>query len=282
MSDYQRFKIFCRKSLKPITIMFIPHDNPGRSLNLNVPAIGVLLSVICCFVGAVYLLSMVPDAIKYQVTEKQLLDYSRKVADFNATLLSLKRAEKDLHQLLSLGSRDKIFEKVDTSDMGAFDINQIQEQIESSMQTVGAIKDYLRSQKDLYITTPKGLPVQGEISSPYGSRINPITGNSEFHRGLDVSADVDTPIMATADGVIVFSGWNRGGGNVVVIAHGHGYSTYYAHNKMNTVQVGQKVRRGEVVGYVGSTGSATGSHVHYEIWRNGRSENPIHYRDGGS
>jgi murein DD-endopeptidase MepM/ murein hydrolase activator NlpD len=282
MSDYRRFKIFCRKALKPITIMFIPHDNPGRSLNLNVPAVGVLLSVICCFVGAVYLLSMLPNAIKYQVMEKQLLEYSRKVADFEATLLSLKKAEKELHQLISLGSKEKIFEKVDTSDMGAFDINQIQQQIESTMQTIDGIKDYLRSQKNLYSATPKDLPVHGAITSPYGTRINPITGISEFHRGLDVSADAGTPIMATADGIVVFSGWNGGGGNVVVIAHGHGYSTYYAHNKMNAVQVGQKIRRGEVVGYVGSTGSATGSHVHYEIWRNGRSENPIQYVEGRS
>ena len=282
MPDYQKFKIFFRKALTPVTIMFIPHDNSRSSLNLNVPAIGVFLSVICSIVGAVYLLSMLPDAIRYQDMEKQLLDYSKKVVDFKATLLSLKKAEKDLHQLISLGSKERILEKVDTSDMGSFDIDQVQEQIESSMKTVGAIKDYLRSQKDLYLATPSGLPVQGTISSPFGSRINPISGWSEFHRGLDVSTTAGMPIMATADGVVVFSGWNGGGGNIVVIAHGHGFSTYYAHNRKNTVQVGQSVKRGDVIGYVGSTGSTTGSHVHYAVWLNGKCKNPINYTEGKS
>ncbi len=278
MPDYQKFKKFCQKALTPVTIMFIPHDNSRKSLNLNVPAIGVILSAICSVVGAVYLLAMLPDAIKYQEIEKQLLDYSKKVIDFKATLVSLQKAERDLHQLISLGSKEKIFEKVDTWDAGSLDIDQVQEQIESSMKTVGAIKDYLRSQKNLYLATPMGFPVQGAISSPFGSRVNPISGRSEFHRGLDISTAADTPVTATADGVVVFSGWNRGGGgNVVVIAHGHGFSTYYAHNRKNNVQVGQSVKRGDVIGYVGSTGSATGSHVHYEVWQNGKNENPISY-----
>jgi len=282
MIAYRKFKIFCQKAFTPVTIMFIPHDNSRRSLNFNVPAIGVFLSAICSIVGAVYLSAMLPDAIRYQEVEKQLLDYSKKAVDFKATLVSLKKAEKDLHHLISLGSKERIFEKVDTSDMGTFDINQVQEQIETSMKTVGKIKDYLRSQKDLYLATPRGFPVQGTISSTYGSRINPISGSSEFHRGLDISTTTGTPIMATADGVVVFSGWNGGGGNVVVIAHGHGFSTYYAHNRKNTVQVGQSVKRGDIIGYIGSTGSATGNHVHYEVWHNGKNKNPISYTEGRS
>jgi murein DD-endopeptidase MepM/ murein hydrolase activator NlpD len=166
--------------------------------------------------------------------------------------------------------------------MGSFDIDQVQSQIESSMKTVGAIKDYLRSQKDLYLATPMGFPVQGTVSSPFGNRIHPVSGNSEFHRGLDISADAGTPIRTTADGVVVFSGWNGGGGNVVVIAHGHGFSTYYAHNRKNTVHVGQSVKRGDVVAYVGSTGSTTGSHVHYAVWLNGKCKNPFNYTEGRS
>ena len=244
---------------------------------MNVPAIGLFVSIICSLVGAIYIISMMPDAVRYQSMQKQLLDYSRKVYDFNTTLLSLKKAENELHQLLSLGSKEKIFEKVDMSDSGSFDIDQIQEQMETSIKTVSAIKDYLHSQKDLYLATPRGFPVQGIISSPYGSRINPISQQSEFHRGIDISADAGTPVMATAEGVVVFSGHNAAGGNIVVIAHGHHFSTYYAHNRRNTVQIGQKVKRGEVIGYVGSTGSATGNHVHYEVWHEGKNENPNSY-----
>lgn len=104
MPDYRELKRYCQRALTPITIMLIFHDNPRRSLNLNIPAIGLFVSLICSFVGTVYLLSIIPDAIRYQGMEKQLLDYSRKVYDFNATLLSLKKAENELHQLLALGA----------------------------------------------------------------------------------------------------------------------------------------------------------------------------------
>jgi hypothetical protein len=104
MPDYRELKRYCQRALTPITIMLIPHDNPRRSLNLNIPAIGLFVSLISSFVGAVYLAFMIHDAIQYKGMEKQLLDYSRKVYDFNATLLSLKKGENELHQLLALGS----------------------------------------------------------------------------------------------------------------------------------------------------------------------------------
>jgi murein DD-endopeptidase MepM/ murein hydrolase activator NlpD len=279
MPFYHKVKTLYRKAFTPITIMLIPHGNARRVLNLNVPAVGILLSIVCSFAGFIYFCSLIPDVIRYQDIEMQLSDYSKKLSDFNATLLSLKKAEKDLHSLISLGSKEKILERVESSDMGAFDVNQVQQQIESSMQTVSAIKDYLRTQKGLYLATPKGLPVPGPITSAYGGRINPITGHSEFHRGLDISASAGSPIAATADGVVSFAGWNGGGGNLVVIAHGQGFFTYYAHNSKMIVEIGQRVKRGEVVSYVGSTGSTTGSHCHYEVWHHGKCHNPLLYME---
>src|SRR3990172_4311149 len=92
-----------------------------------------------------------------------------------------------------------------------------------------------------------------------------------------IGAGPGHPVISTADGIVSFSGWSGGGGNVVVVEHGFGFSTFYAHNKMNIVRVGQRVKRGDVIAYVGSTGNATGPHVHYEIWKNGRSVNPKPY-----
>jgi murein DD-endopeptidase MepM/ murein hydrolase activator NlpD len=127
------------------------------------------------------------------------------------------------------------------------------------------------------------MPIQqGTITSPFGIRTHPITHRTEFHRGLDISTAAGNPVRATADGIVSFSGWNGSGGNVVVVEHGYGFSTYYAHNKMNMVEVGQKVKKGAVLGYVGSTGNATGSHVHYEVWHDGKSVNPIGYIQGGA
>ena len=287
MIKMQKIKTIFKRALAPVTIMFIPHHNSDKSFHLSIPAIGVFFSVIFCCLCAAYLSLATIDIIKYRSMDQQLKDYSKKVSDFNATLTSLKKAERDLYRLLSLGSREKILENVESSDMGqadrgAVDIRQIQQQIALSMQTVGAIQDYLHSQRDIYMATPKGFPVPGSISSAYGNRVNPISGREEFHRGIDLSITQGTPVLATADGIVSFSGWNGGGGNVIVVEHGHGYSTYYAHNQRNAVQVGQRVKRSELIGYAGATGSATGSHVHYEIWKSDRALNPKKFIQGRS
>ena len=287
MIEMQKIKTIVKRALAPVTIMFIPHYNTAKSLHLSIPAIGVFFSVILCCLCAAYLSLATIDIIKYRSMDQKIRDYSKKVSDFNATLTSLKKAEKDLYRLLSMGSREKILENVEPSDMraadmGAVDILQIQQQIALSMQTIGTISDYLHSQKDIYMATPKGMPVPGRITSAYGRRVNPISGREEFHRAIDLSAPKGSPILATADGIVSFSGWNGGGGNVIVIEHGHGYSTYYAHNKRNAVQVEQLVKRGDLIGYAGATGRATGSHVHYEIWKNDRAVNPKKYIQGRS
>ncbi len=287
MIEMQKIKSIVKRALAPVTIMFIPHHNTEKSIHLSIPAIGVFFSVIFCCLCAAYLSLATIDIIKYRSMDQQIRDYSKKVSDFNATLTSLKKAERDLYRLLSLGSREKILENVESSgmgqaDRGTVDIRQIQQQIALSMQTIGAIQDYLHSEKDIYMATPQGLPVPGRITSAYGRRVNPVSGREEFHRAIDLSAPEGTPILATADGIVSFSGWNGGGGNVIVIEHGHGYSTYYAHNQRNAIQVEQLVKRGDLIGYAGATGHATGSHVHYEIWKDGRAVNPKKYIQGRS
>jgi murein DD-endopeptidase MepM/ murein hydrolase activator NlpD len=285
MIKMQKIKAIVRRTIAPVSIMFIPHDNTKKSLHLSIPAIGVFFSIILCCLCAAYLSLATIDTIKYRKMDRDIKDYSRKVADFNITLASLKKAEKDLHRLLSLGSREKILENIESSDigtqdMGAVDIKQIQQQIALSTQAIGTIQDYLQSQKDLFMATPRGWPVPGRITSPFGIRENPISSRAEFHRGVDIAVPQGTPILVTADGIVSFPGWTESGGNVIVVEHGHGYSTYYAHNKANAVEFGQRVRRGEVIGYAGATGNATGSHVHYEVWRNDRAVNPYKYIQG--
>jgi murein DD-endopeptidase MepM/ murein hydrolase activator NlpD len=282
MIKMHKIKTIVKRALAPVTIMLIPHHNTAKSLHLSIPTIGIIFSAILCGCGAVYLTLATIEIINYRIMDRQLQDYSEKVSDFNATLTSLKKAERDLYRLLSLGSREKILENVKPSnmgtvDMGTIDIRQMQQQILLSTQTIGAIQDYLRTEKDIYMATPRGWPVPGWVSSSYGRRVNPISGRMELHRGMDISVPVGIPILVMANGIVSFSGWNGGGGNVIVIEHGQGYSTVYAHNKKNAVQVGQRVQRGDVIGYAGATGHATGSHVHYEIWRNGRAVNPRNF-----
>jgi murein DD-endopeptidase MepM/ murein hydrolase activator NlpD len=89
-------------------------------------------------------------------------------------------------------------------------------------------------------------------------------------------------VRATADGIVSFSGWSGGNGNLVVLEHGFGYSTFFAHNKKVNVKVGQIIKRGDIISYIGSTGNSTGPHVHYEVWKDGKSVNPYKYLKGRS
>ena len=123
-------------------------------------------------------------------------------------------------------------------------------------------------------TVPSIWPTAGYVSSPYGLRWN----GSEFHQGIDIAAETGTPIVATADGVVTTAGWDGSGyGNMVDIDHGDGIMTRYGHASAVAVTVGQEVRRGQVIAYVGSTGYSTGPHLHYEVRVSGQPVNPAGY-----
>lgn len=120
-----------------------------------------------------------------------------------------------------------------------------------------------------------GLPVHGRVSSPFGERYHPILGYVRMHKGVDLAAAAGTPIVAAADGRVVGAGWHGGYGEQVEIAHGSGLDTSYGHMSRIAAHIGQVVHKGEVIGWVGSTGLATGPHVHFEVTRNGRPVNPM-------
>ena len=127
-------------------------------------------------------------------------------------------------------------------------------------------------------TTPSIWPVPGRINSAFGRRIDPFHGGGSFHPGIDLSAPSGTPVVATADGVVVDAGWYGGYGKRVEISHGkNGLSTLYAHLTEIFATPGQVVRRGEVVGRAGSTGRSTSAHLHYEVRFRGTNVNPYKY-----
>jgi murein DD-endopeptidase MepM/ murein hydrolase activator NlpD len=128
------------------------------------------------------------------------------------------------------------------------------------------------------ISTPSLWPVEGRLMGAFGRRADPFSGEgSEFHTGVDISAAPGTPVRSTADGIVVSSGWSGGYGRLVVVDHGGGTETYYAHLSRFYVQTGQEVRRGELVGAVGATGRVTAPHLHYEVRIGGAPVNPYRY-----
>jgi murein DD-endopeptidase MepM/ murein hydrolase activator NlpD len=274
--DIHRMKLFLKKAFTPVTIMLVPHSKT-RPLNFKFPFIGIFASIIFCLFGIVYFITIAVNTYEYYRMRDTVDYYAQEFNELKNTISALEKAEVEFKRLFSLGSKKKVLENVDTSDSGSLDIEILKKKIKSTIENVGEIKDYLRIQRDIFVATPMGFPVNGRISSPYGRRQHPTTGAIDFHSGMDISCSPGTPVKATADGIVSFSGWGGGSGNLVVIEHGHGFSTFYAHNRLNVVKVGQKVKRGDIISYVGSTGSSTGPHVHYEVWKNGKHTNPYAY-----
>ena len=131
--------------------------------------------------------------------------------------------------------------------------------------------------EQLISSKPAILPAKGIITSRYGYRADPIHGRRAFHAGIDVSARPGSPVYASADGVVARAGRIGGLGRAVYLSHKFGYSTRYGHLSKIAVEPGQRVKRNDIIGYVGNTGRATGYHLHYEIYRDGRAQNPLEY-----
>jgi murein DD-endopeptidase MepM/ murein hydrolase activator NlpD len=123
------------------------------------------------------------------------------------------------------------------------------------------------------------MPVNGRLTSGFGSRFHPILGYRRFHAGLDLAAAAGTPIVAAADGKVVSAGWAGGYGRAVMIVHASGIETKYGHMSRIAAYAGETVHRGDVIGYVGSSGLSTGPHLHFEVLKNGRPVNPQSVRE---
>ena len=163
----------------------------------------------------------------------------------------------------------------------AEDVEKLLDKIEAESKSLNEV---LRSAgvKDANLSSmPVLKPVADKyvnrLASGYGTRFHPILKVNKMHKGLDFAASTGTPIYATGDGSVKVSEFNSGYGNMVVLKHGNGYESLYAHMSRAKVRSGQKVKRGDVIGYVGTTGLSTGAHLHYEIHKNGEPVDPIMY-----
>jgi murein DD-endopeptidase MepM/ murein hydrolase activator NlpD len=167
--------------------------------------------------------------------------------------------------------------RLSSSGLEGFLSSQDVDRLDMDLQRIVAA---LRDRQEKLDHTPFISPVDPQaswISSPYGRRISPFTGKPQFHLGIDIAGSEGTPIMAPAEGKVVFADKNGLLGLTVKLVHDSTYETAYGHLDKVAVKKGQAVRRGQVIGYMGSTGRSTGSHLHYEVRRNGKSINPFEY-----
>ncbi|MBE2246832.1 MAG: M23 family metallopeptidase [Candidatus Competibacteraceae bacterium] len=163
-------------------------------------------------------------------------------------------------------------------------IDKLSKQTVIQSQSLDEIWQLAKNKQDMLASIPAILPIQKSDlklqinTSGFGYRIDPIYKTVKFHAGMDFVADVGRPVFATGNGKIIFAGAdNSGYGNHVIINHGFGYQTLYAHFSKISCSQGQKVKRGDLIGYVGSTGKSVGPHLHYEVHKNGNPVNPVNF-----
>ncbi len=157
------------------------------------------------------------------------------------------------------------------------DLDRLKSEVSVQEQGLDELLTFLQDQQSLLSATPSIVPTRGWITSGFKRRRDPFTGRMTWHRGLDISTNVGTPVVAPADGVVTYAGRKVDFGNIVTIDHGYGYKTRYGHNSKLLARQGQRVKRGQVIAFVGNTGRSTGPHLHYEVLRNGVPVNPVDY-----
>ncbi|MBF0440598.1 MAG: M23 family metallopeptidase [Oligoflexales bacterium] len=210
-----------------------------------------------------------------EITQLQVSDVSKKtgigplsVAEYN--IAQKNSSNKDSKNYFPLGiDIDKLVFKTVFDNLD----NVGQEANENALE-LQRLLSKLSQEKSMLLSIPSIAPVNGWLASGYGSRISPFTGKKIWHMGIDIASPIGTPVYSPAGGVVIFSGAKSGFGKFIMIAHGYGIVTRYGHNAENLVQAGQKVKRGDQIGAVGSTGRTTGPHCHYEVLVNGINVNP--------
>lgn len=295
-------------------IKYYYNTNTLRYEKLETPLRVKLLRVLG-FISAAFVTALIIVSIAYQyfpsANEKRLMDEKEQLAE-NFVVLNA-QTQKLEQRMAELEERDNevyraIFEANPIPDSArAREIEQnaelakvmkmgrtqLEESIVKTIENLNnrmvvqeksyvQITNFIKNKEDLLVSTPAIQPVSNSdlkrVASGFGHRIDPIYKTPRFHAGLDFTAPTGTPIYATANGVIKTAGnLGNGYGNHVVINHGYGYETLYGHMYRVKARRGQRVKRGEVIGYVGSTGKSTGPHCHYEVHKNGRPMDPVYF-----
>ena len=279
-----------RLSLRSLRVLAI-----GAGAAVALLTVGAVLSIYTLMNGEMHASETAQLREANRIQQEQILQVSKKASALQQDLDSLRRAEDGLRAIVGAPpvAADETVQEGTVSPTGGeqhtpttADLSEALEMIEERLSTRRSSIDLLAetmrrefpgaasyASDSAPHTTPSIWPAAGYVSSPYGLRFN----GTEFHQGIDIAADMGTPIVATADGVVTAAGWNGGYGNMVDVDHGGGIVTRYGHASAVAVTVGQQVRRGEVIAYVGSTGRSTGPHVHYEVRVDGQPVNPAGY-----
>lgn len=288
----------------------LPGNRRYVELNMNAyAALGILLAMLLVLVGAVInFFSFSRTA--YLEAENLVLSKRNEYLKIHYAVLKEKivkydsgftKLEELCDNVLMLNALPPVFTNVKGLNVGGFSLDDAEAIKKAKEEEITGDMDVLFSQIELKMNTlntnftkvyevmdqnvkkwervPTIWPTEGWVSSGFGWRESPFNGAQEYHTGLDISNLPDTPIVATANGFISFAGTRSVYGIIVIIEHGYGYETRYGHlAKIHpSIKTGINVKKGQVIGFMGSTGKSTGVHLHYEVVRNGQPDNPAKY-----
>ena len=297
------------KRMKKLNIMIFSPDD-GKTYNFTIPSfliktVIILNIIFLCIFGIMSFLfhKYIPQRgyisklkKENKILKQQIADFSDKVNDLNKKIEKLNSLTTKLTIMANLNIKSDNDEGVGGPSFeevkNFINLNEIQdENIKKIHYAIDKLKfelaeedknikelfKYLKNKSIKLSCTPSIMPTEGWISSPFGYRRDPFTGQRRFHPGIDISNRPGTPVVAPADGIVVFTGRDGGYGNLIIINHGYGISTRYGHLKKIFVKPGQKVQRGDIIGEIGNTGRSTGPHLHYEVRIYGKPVNPMNY-----
>lgn len=222
---------------------------------------------------------------KVKTMQQQMAELEKRDNDvyrsiFEATPLTDSARQKQIEQKKEI-AKVSLLNDDELGDSIAKTLNSLSARIDFQRTSYDAISKLINNQEAKLASIPAIQPVSNKeltrIASGFGLRIHPIYGIPKMHYGLDFTAPQGTPIYATGDGTVTTAGVGTGTGNEVIINHGYGYETVYMHMVRIKANVGQRVKRGEVIGWVGSTGASTGPHCHYEVHINGTPVDPVYF-----
>ncbi len=236
---------------------------------------------------------------KYELMKDNYIMLQNKMKDIEEKVAALEKRDNEVYRSIfeqnplpdsaraKLIQKQKEFEKVNVMNdetLGkdiAEQLNNIDARIKYQQESYKGIKKLIENQGEKIASIPAIQPISNKeltrIGSGFGYRIHPIYGIAKMHKGIDFTAPQGAPIYATGNGVITTANYGAGTGNHVIINHGYGYETVYMHMVKIKASVGQNVKRGEVIGWVGSTGASTGPHCHYEVHIEGTAVDPVYF-----
>ena len=293
-----------------VTLMYVP-GRSGHIRRYNFPRTWVRRGVTAGIALAVVMVSLGVDYVRARIQLTELSYLRNETAEQHEQLVvyadHMAKISEDLQRISSFDRKLRVITNMDPVDplplqgIGGVDkelvnpeeltglsrdrrhermidgFGALSEAASAEAESLSALIAHLESQTARLQATPSVSPTKGWMTSAFGYRTSPFTGNREFHRGLDIAGRLGTPVIAPADGVVRFSGKNGGLGTTVTVTHGFGIQTKYGHLQEASVARGEKVVRGQQIGLLGSTGRSTGPHLHYQVEVDGKPVNPRNY-----